>query len=308
MWDIFINPVVTLLTWLYALLGNNVVLAIIFLTFVFRLLTYPLFARQQNSTKQMQEMQPELKKLQEKYKDDKEKLNQATMELYSKYGVNPLAGCLPVFIQFPIIIALYQAVIFALAATPDQLVDLSERLIVPGLDQLIPLQSVWLGMDLTQPPTPPLNPTYALILPALVMLTQWLSFRMTMSRSNANQDDDNNSGGQAAAMSRSMGTVMPVMFGIFALSFSVGISIYFITSSVVSIVQYYPPFKRVLDRIFRVSSGPSDEKPDTISLEAAKKGSRGLGDTGGKGGGKGGGKPSNKAGKPSTGKTSRSKS
>lgn len=292
MWDIFINPVVTLLTWLYALLGNNVVLAIIFLTFVFRMLTYPLFARQQESTKKMQELQPELKKIQEKYKDDREKQSQAQMELYTKYGVNPLAGCLPLFIQFPIIIALYQAVIFALAATPDQLVDLSERLIVPGLDQLIPLQSVWLGMDLTQPPTPPLNPAYALVLPALVMASQWLSFRVTMARSKENQLKDDQPGAgvanQAAAMSRSMGTIMPVMFGVFALSFSVGISIYFITSSVVSVIQYYPPFKRVLDRIFRVSS--ADSKPDTIPLEAGKqqKG-RGLGDTGGKPGNKTGG-------------------
>ncbi|MCA9883150.1 MAG: YidC/Oxa1 family membrane protein insertase [Anaerolineae bacterium] len=282
MWDIFINPVVTLLTWLYALLGNNVVLAIIVLTVVFRLLTYPLFAKQQESTKKMQEIQPELKRIQEKYKDDREKQQQATMELYSKYGVNPFAGCLPLFIQFPIIIALYQAVIFALAATPDQLVDLSERLIVPGLDKLIPLQNIWLGMDLTQPPTPPLNPTYALVLPVLVMATQWLSFRVTMSRSNSNTDDkaddkSKDAGGQAAAMTRSMSTIMPVMFGVFALSFSVGISIYFITSSVVSIVQYWPPFKRVLDRVFRVNTTP----PDQIEAKPAKA-TRSIGNTGGK--------------------------
>lgn len=281
MWDIFINPVVTLLTWLYALLGNNVVLAIIVLTVAFRLLTYPLFAKQQESTKKMQEIQPELKRIQEKYKDDREKQQQATMELYSKNGVNPFAGCLPLFIQFPIIIALYQAVIFALAATPDQLVDLSERLLIPGLDKLIPLQSIWLGMDLTQPPTPPLNPTYALILPVLVMGTQWLSFRVTMARSNSQKDekadDKPDAGGQAAAMSRSMGTIMPVMFGVFALSFSVGISIYFITSSAVSVVQYWPPFKRVLDRIFRVNQDP----PEQIEAKPAKA-TRSIGNTGGK--------------------------
>lgn len=281
MWDIFINPVVTLLTWLYALLGNNVVLAIIVLTVVFRLLTYPLFAKQQESTKKMQEIQPELKRIQEKYKDDREKQQQATMELYSKNGVNPFAGCLPLFIQFPIIIALYQAVIFALAATPDQLVDLSERLLIPGLDKLIPLQSIWLGMDLTQPPTPPLNPTYALVLPVLVMGTQWLSFRVTMARSNSQKDDKADdkpdAGGQAAAMSRSMGTIMPVMFGVFALSFSVGISIYFITSSAVSVVQYWPPFKRILDRIFRVNQNP----PEQIEAKPAKA-TRSIGNTGGK--------------------------
>ncbi|MCS6834481.1 MAG: YidC/Oxa1 family membrane protein insertase [Anaerolineae bacterium] len=249
MWDLIINPFVTILTWLYAVLNNNIVLAIVIFTALIRVLTLPLMVRQQQSAARMQELQPQLKKLQEKYKDDREKLAQAQMELYREAGVNPFGGCLPLLIQFPIIIALYQAIYFALAATPYQLVDLSERLIIPGLDGLIPLQNMWLGMDLTQPPAPPTNPIYALVLPVLVMATTYFQSKMAMpNMSNVDPND------QAAAMTRSMTTIMPIMFGMFALSFSVGLSIYFIVGNVLGILQYSPQGKKLIDRVF--GSGP----------------------------------------------------
>jgi len=251
MWDFIINPMATLLILTYRLLGNNVVLSIIVLTVIIRMLMYPLLASQQKSAKKMQELQPELKKLQEKYKDEREKMSQAQMELYKKYGINPFGGCLPLLIQFPIFIALYQAIFFALASTPFQLVDLSERLMIHGLDGLIPLQNTWLGMRLTEPPSPPLNPSYAFILPLLVAATTYLQFKFTQAQTGAPQpaaDDDKPN--QAQMMSQSMGTVMPVMFGFISLSLSVGLSIYFITSNVVGIAQYSPMGKRILDRFF----------------------------------------------------------
>lgn len=255
MWDLIFNPLVTLLTWLYAIFGNNIVVAIVVLTLLIRIVTYPLTAQQMNSTKRMQELQPELKRLQEKYKDDREKLAQEQMALYREAGVNPLGGCFPLLIQFPILIGLYQAIFYALASTPYQLVDLSERLLLPTLDSLIPLQNTWLGMNLTQPPTPPVNPTYSLALPVLVMATTWLQFKMTMPKTSPDAND------QAAAMNRSMGTIMPVMFGAFALSFSVGLSIYFITSNVIGIVQYVPAVKRFLDSIFVRDAGAKKPAP-----------------------------------------------
>src|SRR5688572_12457849 len=185
MWDFIINPMTTLLILMYSFLGNNVVLSITILTVLLRVVMYPIFAQQQNSAKKMQEVQPRLKKIQEKYKDDKEKLAQAQMELYKEAGINPLGGCLPMLIQFPVFIALYQAIFFALAATPFQLVDLSGRLLIPGLADLIPLQNTWLGMHLTEPPSPPLNPTYALVMPALVMITTYIQFKMTSAQTAA---------------------------------------------------------------------------------------------------------------------------
>lgn len=267
MWDLILNPFVTLLTWLYSVLNHDIVLSIVILTVIIRFLTYPLLATQQKSSKKMQQLQPKLKKLQEKYKDDREKLSQAQMELYREHGVNPFGGCLPLLIQFPILIGLYQAINFALASTPFQLVDLSERLLIPGLDGLIPLQNTWLGMNLAQAPSPPLNPTYALALPLLVMGTTYLQSRFSMAQAAPppapSKDGKQDPADQATAMTRQMTTVMPIMFGFFALSFPVGLSIYFIVSNIVGIIQYSPQGKKVLGRLF----GGHDDEPDEISAD-----------------------------------------
>jgi YidC/Oxa1 family membrane protein insertase len=263
MWDFIINPMTTLLILMYSFLGNNVVLSITILTVLLRVVMYPIFAQQQNSAKKMQEVQPRLKKIQEKYKDDKEKLAQAQMELYKEAGINPLGGCLPMLIQFPVFIALYQAIFFALAATPFQLVDLSGRLMIPSLSALIPLQNTWLGMRLTEPPSPPLNPTYALIMPALVMVTTYIQFKMTSAQTAAPASDDGQPN-QAQAMTQSMGTVMPIMFGMISLSLSVGLSIYFIVSNLVGIAQYSPIGKQLLDRVF----GNGEKKATIVEGES----------------------------------------
>ena len=233
MFDLIVDPFITLLALLYSVMGNNTVLAIAVLTVAIRLLTSPLLIQQQRSTAAMQEIQPRLKQLQEKYKNDREKLAQAQMQMYREHGINPLGGCLPLLIQLPILLALYQAIILALAGTPFQLIDLSGRLLIPGLDNLVPLNNMWLNMDLTLPPTA--NPTYALALPVLVMVTTWLQSKLTIPQMPDNNDGTPN---QAAAMTRSMTTIMPLMFGFFSLSFSVGLSIYFVVSNTVGIVQY----------------------------------------------------------------------
>ena len=236
--DIILNPFVTLLTFLYSVFANNMLLAIVVFTIIVRLLTYPLTVQQMRSSQSMQKLQPELKKLQEKYKNDREKLSQEQMRLYKEYGVNPVGGCLPLLIQFPIFIALYQAIIHALAATPMQLIDLSGRLLIPGLDSNIPLRNTFLGMNLTQPPVIAgfdLPSIVGIALVVLVVATTWLQFKVTMPQTPPSDDGKPN---QAAAMSQSMGTIMPLMYGFFALSFSIGISVYFIVSNIVGIVQY----------------------------------------------------------------------
>ena len=276
MLDLILNPFVTVLTWLYSVLGNDVVLAIVVLTVIIRFLTYPLLARQQESSRKMQQLQPKLKKLQEKYKNDKEKLSEVQMKLYKDHGVNPVGGCLPLVVQFPILIGLYQSISFALAATPFQLVDLSERLLIPGLDPLIPLQRIWLGMDLTLPPTT--NPVYALSLPLLVLITTWLQSKVTMGANQQpksdDEEEDSSSGGQAAAMTQSMTTIMPLMFGFFSLSFSVGLSIYFVTSNIMGIIQYSPQGRDLMNKIFGSKKDDDDvivDSVDEVDDEPVKK-------------------------------------
>lgn len=235
--DFIVNPFTTLLVFLYSIF-NDMVLAIAVFTVLIRLLTYPLTAQQMRSSAAMQKLQPELKKLQEKHKNDREALAQEQMKLYREAGINPLGGCLPLLIQFPIFIALYQAILHALASTPTQLLDLSGRLLIPGMDQTIPLNNIWLGMNLTQPPNFSAGGLPMIIGGVLVFLTfitTWVQFKVTMPQAAPSDDGKPN---QAQQMSQSMGTIMPIMYAFFAVSFSIGLSIYFIVSNVAGILQY----------------------------------------------------------------------
>lgn len=230
MLDIIINPFITILLFLYQILGGNIVLAIVVFTILVRLATYPLTMKQQRSTKAMQELQPELKKLQEKYKNDRERLAQAQWELYREHGANPLAGCLVLIVQLPILLGLYRAIVATLAATPQQLLDLSGRLWVPQLSHLVPLENKFLWLNLAVP-----DPLY--ILPILVVATTYLQQKLLMPATPPQETGDRSTD-QAAQISRQMMVMMPLMFGFFALSFASGLSIYFIASNIIGIGQY----------------------------------------------------------------------
>ena len=98
-----------LLAWLYDLTGNFG-FAIIILTIVFRIVLLPLGIKQIKSMQAMQALQPKIKEIQKKYKGNKQKVQEQTMKLYQEYGVNPLGGCLPLLLQFPILIAMYSVI------------------------------------------------------------------------------------------------------------------------------------------------------------------------------------------------------
>src|SRR5687768_14318645 len=172
MWDaLILNPMLNALLFLYTVLFNNFTLTILVFTVLIRLLTYPLTHQQQKSTKKLAELQQSdaWKKMQEKYGKDKEKIAQEQMKLYKEAGVNPFGSCLPMIIQFPVLIGLYQAINLAMAASPVQLLDLSKHIypFVPNVANLIPLQNEFLWLNLGLP-----DPFY--ILPLLVVVTTWL--------------------------------------------------------------------------------------------------------------------------------------
>ncbi|MFW6237610.1 MAG: YidC/Oxa1 family membrane protein insertase [Halanaerobiales bacterium] len=105
-----INLMEESLTFLYEYV-NNYGLAIILFTLIIKFLLYPLTAKQTRSMKAMQDLQPEMEKIKEKYKDDKEKQQQEIMSLYRENNVNPAAGCLPMILQLAILIPLYRAIL-----------------------------------------------------------------------------------------------------------------------------------------------------------------------------------------------------
>src|SRR3990172_1097547 len=131
MWDtLIIHPFTNLLLWIYSLIANvpgAFGWAIILFTIVIRVITWPLNAQQMKGAQAMQAMQndKEWQAIQKKYAKDRQKLAQEQMRIYKERGISPFASCLPTLIQFPIIIALYQSIIRALAATPDSLLQLA---------------------------------------------------------------------------------------------------------------------------------------------------------------------------------------
>jgi len=223
-WDIAIaNPVLNVLVALSHTLGGSFGFAIIVLTVIVRLITWPLNKRQLKSTKAMQEMQPKIQELQKKYGKNQQKLQQEMMKLYKEAGVNPL-GCLwPMLIQFPIWIALYQSIIRALATTPENLLDLAQRLYSWDIvNQAIPLSSQFLGLDLAGQGN--------IILAIVVGGTMWVQQKMTQAPAVDPRQ---------ASTSRIMLLMMPLMFGFLCLSFPAGLGLYWAVSNVIGIVTQY---------------------------------------------------------------------
>ena len=218
---------------LYNLLGQNTVLALAVLTVLINLLVLPLTLSQQRSARKMQEFQPELEKLQKKYAKDRERLAQEQMKLYKEAGINPMGGCLPLLIQMPIWFGLIGAIRYSIPSTPLELFQFSHHIYkwLPGVEGIVPLQSTFLGMDLGQPPNPTQWWSYAL--PVLVLVTSWLQQKLLTPPTTGDTQS------QAAMMNKQMQIMMPLMFMFFTLQYATGLSIYFVLSSVIRVVQYY---------------------------------------------------------------------
>lgn len=202
--------------------------AIILFTLIVKIVTLPLNLQQARSMKATQELQPKLQELQKKYAKDKEKLAQAQMELYREHGVNPLGGCLPMLIQFPILIGLYQA-LYKLAFTGE---IVGQRFLwIPDL--AFPTREI--GIKWVWPPAPEFIGWAAaalyVVLPVLTVVTQIAMQRMTTSPT-ASQDP------QQAAMQQTM-LIMPFMFGFITLQVPSGLTLYWVTSNIFSMIQQY---------------------------------------------------------------------
>jgi YidC/Oxa1 family membrane protein insertase len=222
---------------IYSVVGQNFGLAIIIFTVLIRLLTHPLTVQQMKSAKAMQDMQQSKKwqDIQKKHKDNREALAQEQMKLYQELGINPFGSCLPLVIQFPIIIGLYQAVTRALAVTPLQLLDFSSH-IYPFINasSLLPINSkfLWLNLSLAEQNYGVMIGTFGLpILTIFVVITTFLQSKL-MTPPPASPTD------QAAQMSKMMNIYMPLLMGWMSYTLSSGLALYFLVSNLVGVIQY----------------------------------------------------------------------
>lgn len=206
-----------LMVFFYGVTGNYGI-AIIILTILVRSVLLPFSAAQLRSSRKMQELQPEINELRKKHKSDPQRLNKETMELYQKAKVNPLGGCLPVLLQFPIIIALFNVL------------------------RSFPYQGApyFLGLNLSLPD--PKNPAFRivgglaaplgwayLVLPLLAAVTTYLQTAITPMSSDPNDP--------TARSMKSMMMVFPVLIGYYALTYPAGLSLYWVTQNVFTVVQ-----------------------------------------------------------------------
>jgi len=222
-WNLIIQqPLINIMIVMSHYLGGNFGVAIIFLTVIINLILYPLTMSQIKSSRKMQDLQPKLAELQKKFAKDKQKLAQEQMKLYKESGVKPAGCALTMIIQMPVWIALYQAIMLALAAAPEGLLNLA-RYLYPWhvVYSALPLSRDFITMDLAQP---------NMILALLVGASMWLQQKMSTPPSSDPRQ------AQQATM---MLWMMPMLFAFMALSFPSGLSLYWVTSSVFRIVLQY---------------------------------------------------------------------
>ncbi|HBD82660.1 MAG TPA: membrane protein insertase YidC [Dehalococcoidia bacterium] len=235
---IIIQPMVNSLLLLYWVFFSNFGIAIIAFTMLVRLVMVPLTIKQSRQIKAMNGLQPLMKQLQEKYKNDRQRVSQETMKLYKEHGVNPL-GCLgPMFIQFPIWIGLFQAIRQTVPNTPETLVELSGNLYswLPQVHSIIPINSSFLWMDLALPDPSPF------VMPILVGGSMFVMQKMTTMPSVDERQ---------ASTNRMMLWMMPLMFGFFTLNFSSGLAVYWVVSNIIGVaiqgfITGWDPLKSLL--------------------------------------------------------------
>ena len=203
--DFLANIVQQVLTVLYNFTESvgipNLGLAIVLMTIIIKLIMYPLTQKQIQSTKAMMEIQPKMKALQEKYKDDKQRLNMELANLYKSEGVNPLAGCLPLLIQMPIMIGIFYGIRDYNYAAHLEIVT----------------SFLWLA-DISKA-----DPTY--VLPVLSALTTFIQTKQTMPT---------NGGG---AQNKMMMYFMPLFIGYISLTFPAGLVLYWVVMNIMQIAQ-----------------------------------------------------------------------
>jgi YidC/Oxa1 family membrane protein insertase len=210
----FMIPIFSLLVWLFRMIGNFGV-AIIGLTLIVRLILFPIAQKQFASMAAMRVLQPKVKQLQERFKDDKPRLQQEMLKLYKEEKVNPAAGCLPILIQIPIWYALYKVLLLAVEMRHEPFALWIEDLSAP--DPLTPLNLF--GFLAFQPPA-----LLAIgVLPILVAISMYLQMRLNPAPMDPVQ--------------KQVFAIMPWALMVLMAPFAAGLQLYWLTSNLLTIAQ-----------------------------------------------------------------------
>ncbi|MGK6356476.1 membrane protein insertase YidC [Sphingomonas sp. DT-207] len=210
------QPIFYYLDWLFRLVKNFGV-AIILLTITIRLLLFPIAQRQFASMAAMRAVQPKMKAIQERFKDDKPRQQQEMMKLYKDEKVNPLAGCLPILLQIPIMFALYKVLLLTIEMRHQPFVAWIRDLSAP--DPLLVFNLFGL-LDFTPPSFLAIG-----VVPVLLGLSMYFQFKLNP----APMDD----------IQKQVFAIMPWMLMFLMAPFAVGLQVYWITSNVLTMAQQW---------------------------------------------------------------------
>ena len=217
-----VDFVVHVLNAIYSVVGNYGI-AIIIVTILMRIIVFPLTLKQEKSMKKMRELQPELEKIKEKYKDDPQEYQRKTAELYRESGVNPLGGCLPLLIQMPIFVALYWA--FS--------------------GNAIPADAKFLWFTLKQPDRLFMMGKFAFnLLPVLNVGVTYIQQKIMTSATGGQENNQ---------QMQTMMYMLPLMMLFIFYNMPSGVTLYYLVSGALSLVQQYFILK-----------GRSDDGKDSI--------------------------------------------
>lgn len=254
LWNqLLVWPIINLLVALYKLfewmhIPGPLGFAVIGLTVVIRLILYPLMAAQMKSAKKMQQLKPHLDALNAKHKDDKKALQQAQMDLYKQHNINPAAGCLPLLVQMPVLIALYN--VFYQVLQNGDLVkltgEINQVLYVPAL-AIGTLDLSFFGTNLgVKPDQWQTHGIWLLTIPLITAGLQWWQSKLMMSqipaaavvkKSPGNGKEEKKPEDTAMEIQKQMAMITPIMFGVFAYQFPLGLALYWNVFGLFGIMQ-----------------------------------------------------------------------
>lgn len=224
---ILYQPLLNILILLYEYLpGHDFGLAVIVLTILIKILFYPLGVKAIKSQKALSSLQPKIKEIQEKYKDNKEQQTREIMGLYKKEKINPFSGCLPLLIQLPVLIALYR--VFWHGLQPEQMTLLYSFVPLPGI-----IDSTFFGIiDLANP---------NIVIAFLAGIFQFIQVKMTTPKPKESKKQDSSFAGQ---MQKQMLYFMPAFMVLILFRLPSAIGLYWLTTTLFTIIQQYVILKK----------------------------------------------------------------
>lgn len=224
---ILYQPLLNILILLYEYLpGHDFGLAVIVLTILIKVIFYPLGVKAIKSQKALSTLQPKIKEIQEKYKDNKEQQTKEIMGLYKREKINPFSGCLPLLIQLPVLIALYR--VFWSGLQPEQMSLLYSFVPLPGV-----IDTTFFGIvNLANP---------NIVIAFLAGIFQFIQVKMATSKPKENQKKDSSFAGQ---MQKQMLYFMPAFMVLILFRLPSAVGLYWLTTTLFTIIQQYVILKK----------------------------------------------------------------